>query len=64
MDYIVSDIHGEYGLFCRLMDKVGFSGGDRLFVLGDILGKGADELRLARLIFSMPEATVIAGNHE
>lgn len=64
MNYIVSDIHGEYGLFCRLMDKVGFSGGDRLFVLGDILGKGADELRLARLIFSMPEATVIAGNHE
>ena len=47
MNYIVSDIHGEYGLFCRLMDKVGFSGGDRLFVLGDILGKGADELRLS-----------------
>ena len=28
MDYCVSDIHGHYDLFCRLLDKVKFCGGD------------------------------------
>lgn len=64
MEYCISDIHGHYELFCRLMDKIKFGGGDRLFVLGDILDKGSDGVRLAKLLFSMPNATCIAGNHE
>ena len=27
MDYCISDIHGYYDLFCRLMDKIKFGGG-------------------------------------
>ena len=64
MDYCVSDIHGHYDLFCRLLDKVKFCGGDKLYVLGDIIDKGADSVRLARLLFAMPNAVCIAGNHE
>lgn len=64
MEYCISDIHGHYELFCRLMDKIKFGGGDRLFVLGDILDKGPDGVRLAKLLFSMPNAICIAGNHE
>ena len=64
MDYCISDIHGYYGLFCRLMDKIKFGGGDRLFVLGDMIDKGPDSVRLAKLLFSMPNAVCIAGNHE
>ncbi len=64
MDYCISDIHGYYDLFCRLMDKIKFGGGDRLFVLGDMIDKGPDSIRLAKLIFSMPNAVCIAGNHE
>ena len=64
MDYCISDIHGYYGLFCRLLDKIGFGSGDRLYVLGDIIEKGPDSIRLAKLLFSMPNAVCIAGNHE
>lgn len=34
MDYCISDIHGYYGLFCRLLDKIRFSDKDKLYVLG------------------------------
>ena len=64
MDYCISDIHGYYDLFCRLVDKIRFSGGDKLYVLGDIIDKGPDSIRLAKLLFSMPNVYCIAGNHE
>ena len=64
MDYCISDIHGYYDLFCRLLDKIKFGGGDRLYVLGDIIDKGPGSVRLAKLLFSMPNAYCIAGNHE
>ena len=32
MRYAISDIHGEYDLFMRLMDKIKFSAGDTLYV--------------------------------
>ena len=64
MDYCISDIHGCYNLFCRLLDKLRFCGGDRLYVLGDIIDKGPDSIRLAKLLFSMSNVYCIAGNHE
>lgn len=64
MDYCISDIHGHYNLLCRLLDKIKFGGGDKLYVLGDIIDKGPDSIRLAKLLFSMPDVYCIAGNHE
>lgn len=64
MDYCISDIHGYYDLFCRLLEKIKFGGGDKLYVLGDIIDKGPNSIRLAKLLFSMPNVYCIAGNHE
>lgn len=64
MTYCVSDIHGEYELFLRLLDKINFSDSDRLIICGDIIDKGRDSVRLAQYIFGMPNAECIAGNHE
>ena len=64
MTYILSDIHGEYELFCRLMEKVKFSDGDTLISCGDMIEKGKHSIRLAKLLFSMKNAVLLAGNHE
>ncbi|MDE5601016.1 MAG: metallophosphoesterase [Clostridia bacterium] len=64
MTYCVSDIHGEYELFLRLLNKINFSDSDRLIVCGDIIDKGKDSVKLAKYIFGMPNAECIAGNHE
>lgn len=64
MRWCVSDIHGYYGQFCRLLDKIGFGEGDTLYVLGDFLDKGPEPIRLAKMLLSMPEVRCIMGNHE
>lgn len=64
MRYVISDIHGEYGLFNRLMEKIKFSATDELYVCGDVVDKGRDSIRLLKQIFSMPNAVCILGNHE
>ena len=64
MDYCISDINGHYDLFRRLLDKIRFSSRDKLYVLGDIIDKGPESIRLAKLLFSMPNVYCIAGNHE
>ncbi len=64
MVYCISDIHGYYDLFCRLLEKIKFGGGDKLYVFGDIIDKGPDSVRLAKLLFSMSSVYCIAGNHE
>lgn len=64
MRYVMSDLHGEYDLFVALMKKIGFSPSDELYVCGDIIEKGKDGIKLAKLILSMPNAHPIMGNHE
>ena len=64
MTYIISDIHGEYELFMRLLDKIKFSSGDKIYVLGDMIDKGTQSARLLNCLRKMPQATCIYGNHE
>ena len=60
----MSDIHGEYDLFRKLLDKIKFSPEDEMYICGDVIEKGSDTVKLWRLIFSMPNVHVIMGNHE
>lgn len=64
MDYCISDIHGEYELLCRLLEKIKFSPSDRLFVLGDMIEKGNYSVKVLQLLSSLPNAFCIQGNHE
>ena len=40
MTYIVSDIHGEYDLFIKLLEKIKFSNSDTMIICGDVIDKG------------------------
>lgn len=64
MRYVISDIHGEYDLFLKLLEKIKFSKEDTLFVCGDIIEKGQNSIKLAKLISQMPNVKCIVGNHE
>ena len=64
MTYCISDIHGEYDLFMRLLEKIKFCDNDRLIVCGDFIDKGMASIRLAKAIFALPNAYCIMGNHE
>ena len=42
MRYVVSDVHGNYNLLVKLLNKIKFSRQDTLYILGDVIDKGKD----------------------
>ena len=64
MVYVISDIHGEYDLFIKLLQKINFSKADTMFICGDIIEKGQDSVKLLQFVKSMPNFRCILGNHE
>lgn len=64
MIYVISDIHGEYDLFIKLLRKINFSSSDEMIICGDIIDKGKDSVKLLKFIKSMPNFRCIIGNLE
>lgn len=64
MRYIVSDIHGCYNEYIRLLDKIQFSWDDTLYVLGDIVDRGPEPIRVLTDIMKRPNVIHIMGNHD
>lgn len=62
--YFMSDIHGEYELFCELLSKIAFCSSDRMIILGDIIDKGQQSKKLLKLVMETPNVCAILGNHE
>lgn len=64
MTYFASDMHGEYDLFLNLLDKIHFSEKDIMYVLGDIIDKGSESIKLIEFIRRKSNIKAILGNHE
>ena len=64
MIYLMSDVHGDYQSFYKMLTKIKFSSGDNLYILGDVVDKGEENLRLLDFIRSSENMILIKGNHE
>lgn len=64
MKYIVSDIHGCYGQYLALLDKIHFSGEDELYVLGDVVDRGPEPIKTLQDMMRRPNVVFILGNHD
>lgn len=64
MTYFVSDVHGQYELFIKLLEKIGFSDKDEMYILGDMIDKGKSSVRLLKYVMGKPNIHCIMGNHE
>ena len=62
--YIISDIHGCYDEYQELLHKIDFSIEDELFVLGDVLDRGPEPIKVLRDLMERENATLILGNHD
>ena len=62
--YVLSDIHGEYDKFIRMLDKISFSDEDTLYVLGDILDRGTEPMKILFEMMKYPNIIPMIGNHE
>lgn len=62
--YVISDIHGHGNLFHKLLEKIGFSEKDTMYILGDVVDRGPDGIDLLREIMHTPNMVLLMGNHE
>ena len=64
MTYAISDIHGRYDLYTAMLDKIGFSDADTLYILGDIVDRGRHGLKTVLDIAERKNVIPLMGNHD
>ena len=65
MIYVISDLHGyPFERFTELLKKAGFSENDFLYVLGDVVDRGAEGVRYLLWLKEQKNAELLLGNHE
>ena len=64
MTYAMADIHGCYDMYMKMLEKINFSDSDTLYVVGDVLDRGAQPLEVLRDMSMRANVIPIMGNHE
>lgn len=66
MTYVMSDLHGLYDQYLRLLHTIRYNAdaGDRLYLLGDLVDRGPDGVRLVLDAAERPGVTMLLGNHD
>ncbi len=64
MIYCISDIHGELDRFEKMLELIGFSDNDHMYILGDAIDRGSKGIQTLLKIMDTPNMTMLLGNHE
>lgn len=64
MTYAVANLHGCYGAFKRLLEKINFKDDDVMFVLGDMVDYGDESMELLEDLSVRYNIYPIAGEHD
>ena len=64
MIYVMADIHGNEKRFDSVMEKIGLTDEDTLYVLGDVIDRYPGGVKLLQRLLDMPNAKLLLGNHE
>lgn len=64
MKYIISDIHGCFEQYQKLLEKIKFSPKDKLYILGDVVDRGPEPVRVLQDMMKRPNVIFILGNHD
>ena len=64
MIYVMSDIHGNTARFESVMKQIDLQPTDTLYVLGDVIDRFPDGIRILRRLMKMSNVKMILGNHE
>lgn len=64
MIYAMSDLHGCYDKYTNMLKKINFSDNDTLYILGDIVDRGPDGIKIWQDIIKRKNVTALRGNHD
>lgn len=62
--YVMSDIHGCYDGFIKLLELINFTDEDKMYILGNVIDRGPSSLNIVDYIMIRKNVTLILGNHE
>ena len=61
--YIMSDIHGHYSEFRKMLKTIEFDDSDTLYIIGDIMDRGNENLKMLNYVYLSPNIHLLMGNH-
>lgn len=64
MIYVMSDLHGCYEEYIQALREIDFSDKDELYVLGDVVDRGEDGIKILQDMMLRPNVIPLLGNHE
>ena len=64
MLYAMSDLHGEYQKYLAMLEKIKFNQKDTLYLLGDLVDRGPEPVKILQDIMQRPNVYPLLGNHE
>ena len=64
MIYVISDIHGNQRRFDSVLRQIALQPEDTLYILGDVIDRHPDGIRILRRIMAAPNMKMLLGNHE
>lgn len=64
MRYVISDIHGCYEEFLRLLEKIDLKDEDWLYILGDMVDRGPEPMKVVQDVMARPNVCALMGNHD
>lgn len=64
MIYAMSDIHGQYEQFLTLLEQIGIRKEDTLYILGDVVDRGPEPMKILKYMMAHSNIIPIIGNHE
>ena len=64
MTYVISDIHGEFFKFQKMLELIEFKESDEMYILGDAVDRGKYPIRTLLYIIDHSNMKMLVGNHE
>ncbi len=62
--FVLSDIHGYYKTFLKMLEQIRFSDDDFMYVMGDVIDRGDQGIAIIRDIMKRKNMEMFLGNHE
>ena len=62
--YVMSDMHGLYDRYLKMLELIRFSDEDELYILGDMIDRGPDGIPILLDMMERPNVIPFLGNHE
>ena len=64
MTYVMSDLHGQYGKYLKMLEKIELKDSDDLYILGDIVDRGPGSVEILKDMSMRDNVFPILGNHD